>query len=464
MKLSIENFKSIEKVHNFEIKPFTILSGINSAGKSSFVQLLLLLKQTLKSKSEDNPLKLDGDLYKANGFSDLISNHDDDKNIKVSFVIPKSEFTELEEQKTTKLFNSIGNYNCHLDLEFSFNKSFIYISLFDLNFKFEEEEKRITFKTFRNQESEIKTNTPTFIDGNFNDNDISNIKINYSAIFPTQISYNKTFGSDELEELYKVVPLTDLKNILNNFFEQIYYIGPSREEPKETYTISKEYLTVGKSGKYVSQILKALEHEPINYHRLKNSPDGGIEYSLTRGTLLEAVNYWVCEEFEMAKHIEARKDENTYQIILKYISGLEVSIKHVGFGISQVLPIIVQGLLLPINGILIVEQPEIHLHPKIQSKMCDFLYSLTLQNRKVVVETHSSHFILRMRRRIAEDLTNEMDDNINLTFIENSLFRTLRLDDYGTILDYYPKDFIELPSGEMRAIIQAQVKKRKANE
>ena len=84
--------------------------------------------------------------------------------------------------------------------------------------------------------------------------------------------------------------------------------------------------------------------------------------------------------------------------------------------------------------------------------------------KKVIVETHSSHFITRMRRRIAEDESNAMDDRINFTFIDDNVFRTLELDDYGTILNYYPKDFIEQPADEMRAIVEAQIRKRNAND
>jgi predicted ATPase len=145
-------------------------------------------------------------------------------------------------------------------------------------------------------------------------------------------------------------------------------------------------------------------------------------------------------------------------------NGLKVNMKHVGFGISQLLPIVVQGLIMKDDGILIVEQPEVHLHPKIQSSLYDFLYSLTLDGKRVIVETHSSHFITRMRRRIAEDESNEMDDKISLTFIEGNVFRTLEMDDYGTILNYYPQDFLEQPAEEMKAIIEAQIRKRRQND
>ncbi|MCB0753259.1 MAG: AAA family ATPase, partial [Ignavibacteriae bacterium] len=316
------------------------------------------------------------------------------------------------------------------------------------------------------------TNNPTFIDENFTADDIANLTIDYNSIFPNQISYKQKNESrdiegnptSEIQELYKVVNITDTKSVISNFFESLYYIGPSRKEPQESYTFKKNYDIVGKYGENTSQILKNKAEEPTFYYTLETNNENNLSYIKKETSLIEAVNYWLCSEFSLAREIWSEEDDGKYRILLKYDNDLIVNIKHVGYGISQVLPIVVQGLLMKPGKILMIEQPELHLHPKIQSKLYDFLYSLTLSNKKIIVETHSSHLITRMRRRIAEDLTNEMDDKINLTFIENSLFRTLELDDYGTILNYYPKDFIEHPSREMRAIVEAQMKKRKFNE
>ena len=74
MKISIENFKSIKNLKNFQIKPFTVLSGVNSAGKSSFVQLLLLLKQTIELDSSKKPLLLNGEFYIVKDIIEIISN------------------------------------------------------------------------------------------------------------------------------------------------------------------------------------------------------------------------------------------------------------------------------------------------------------------------------------------------------------------------------------------------------
>ena len=473
MKISIENFKSIIKVQQFEIKPLTILSGINSAGKSSFFQLLLLIKHSIEQKSENNPLDLNGGLYEASAFSDLISNHNSENKIKISFSITKLEYQTLNTRKTTKYFDSLGDYNCEVNIHFSKLEDKVTISFFEIEFVFLDEiNKYIRFYRDEKFINNIETNNPTFIDENFTADDIANLTIDYNSIFPNQISYKQKNESrdiegnptSEIQELYKVVNITDTKSVISNFFESLYYIGPSRKEPQESYTFKKNYDIVGKYGENTSQILKNKAEEPTFYYTLETNNENNLSYIKKETSLIEAVNYWLCSEFSLAREIWSEEDDGKYRILLKYDNDLIVNIKHVGYGISQVLPIVVQGLLMKPGKILMIEQPELHLHPKIQSKLYDFLYSLTLSNKKIIVETHSSHLITRMRRRIAEDLTNEMDDKINLTFIENSLFRTLELDDYGTILNYYPKDFIEHPSREMRAIVEAQMKKRKFNE
>ena len=146
------------------------------------------------------------------------------------------------------------------------------------------------------------------------------------------------------------------------------------------------------------------------------------------------------------------------------LTGITSTIKHVGFGISQILPIIVEGLRINENETFVLEQPELHLHPKVQSNLTDFLISLVEQGKKVIIETHSDHLITRLRRRIAEDKNNQLDDKVLLTFVEvgknDVLFRNIAIDDFGVIELPYPEEFIERNDNELKAILKAQMNKR----
>jgi predicted ATPase len=259
------------------------------------------------------------------------------------------------------------------------------------------------------------------------------------------------------------VPKIDgIKTLINDFFKNIRYIGPLREQPKDEYSIKGENSFVGTRGEFLAEVLENHSNDTIEYYQLVEN-DGLIKYNLVKSKLIDAVRYWVCDIFNLSSDVYAIKNDDAYSIFLVNSAGIKTTIKHVGFGISQILPIIVEGLRIPRGGTLILEQPEIHLHPKIQSLLFDFLNSLVRHGKSVIIESHSDHLITRMRRRVAEDESNTLRNKINLTFIESNensiLFRNIDLDDFGTI-EYFPKDFIEKPDIELKAILKAQMKKR----
>jgi len=446
MKISVENFKSISSLQNFEIKPFTILSGVNSSGKSSFIQLLLLLKQTAEKSSTNDIFTINGKYYKVSDYKNLVYQKDLSNSISISFVFDKSEFGKLQDTIFLKRSD-----NAEILVSFGIEDNNPYIDTFKITLKLQEGKNPYLVLNHNKETNtyKIDANDQLFGEGIWNEN-VNQAMVDFVAFYPNAF---------EKDGEKKIIRIDWAKKMLDTFLINISYLGPDRETPKNEYTSStKSKESVGIKGEKVAQILQEKANEKIEYYIL-NTEEDSINFVKKESTLSQAVKYWMCDVFDVANDIYSEKTEDIYKIILKTKSGLEINIKHVGFGISQLLPIVVEGLLMKENRTLIVEQPEIHLHPKIQSQLFDFLYSLTLQGKKVIVETHSSHFITRMRRRIAEDESNKMADNINLTFIEDNVFRTIKLDDYGT-LDYFPKDFIEQDTMELKAIIKAQMKKR----
>lgn len=450
MKLSIENFKSIKKLHDFEIKPLTILSGVNSSGKSSFVQLLLLLKQTIKLDSSKEPLVLNGELYKVREFTDIVLNKNTDNKLKFSFQFNKSEI-ECLNLAVLSIFKTFSEYSCSIEVEIDIKDGKPFVALFStvFSFKGDKGDQSINVKLDINGKFNIETNTGIFGHELFSENP-KILNVAYSSFFP--VSYNK----------YLINILDGVKLLVDSFLQGISYIRPNRQDPKDEYPTSNNPKNVGTRGEFTAQILQDNAKDITNYYEIKNT-ENGITYIENNKTLIESVKYWMCDIFDIAKDIQAEKINEIYKIFLINKNNLKINIKHVGFGVSQLLPIVVEGLIMSKNGTLIIEQPEIHLHPKLQSKLYDFLYSLTKQGKKVIVETHSSHFITRMRRRIAEDDTNKMEGIIGLTFIEENIFKSIKLDDYGT-MNYYPDDFIEESNAELRAIVKAQMIKRKKND
>ena len=121
-----------------------------------------------------------------------------------------------------------------------------------------------------------------------------------------------------------------------------------------------------------------------------------------------------------------------------------VSLNNVGFGLSYVLPIILTGLIAPENSLIIIENPEAHLHPKGQSKIGYFLAKVASTNRQVVIETHSEHVINGMRLYNLENHIQE--DSFSITFfsIENKRteVKKIPINNKMEMLEW-PRDFFD---------------------
>jgi predicted ATPase len=164
--------------------------------------------------------------------------------------------------------------------------------------------------------------------------------------------------------------------------KSVVRIGPHRERPdRVTFVNPNEKSTfVGTQGENVMSIINQStdsEIEVLNEWIEKL----GIPYKITRNFI---------EEF------------NISLAILTDEEGMSVSLADVGYGISQVLPIVLESILRQ-NTIIAIEQPELHLHPKLQANLADlFIKSAEICNNNFILETHSEHIILRLKRRQKE--------------------------------------------------------------
>ena len=161
------------------------------------------------------------------------------------------------------------------------------------------------------------------------------------------------------------------------------------------------------------------------------------------------------------------KGNNVYRVkVRKTESSAEVLITDVGFGVSQVLPVIVLCYYVPEGSVILLEQPEIHLHPSVQSGLADVFID-AVKNRKVqiILESHSEHLLRRLQRRVAEKSIDPKD--MALYFCEalegGSRISSLDVDLYGNIKNW-PKGFFGDEFGEMAAITKAAMERKRNGE
>lgn len=478
MDITINNFKAINKETTFNINDINIITGKNSGGKSTLLQALLLIKQSVESNDPHKPLKLNQPYVALGKFRDISTSNCNHGRIHFKLTFRDDDI------KALKMENRKGKEVSRLEVSFdieSVKQKYDYkdyinsykIKITDLSGN----NHSLELRRKRGLLYEIETNSYDYfvLDlGLLNFDDVDDVvqnntaseqiktslaNISFKGLFPRDVTFR------DARQAFFSHRLHFPENIINEFLATIYYIGPLRESPKNYYYSEEEYITgVGTKGEYTPQLLaKKINSEVENVILDKNGNPTGI---LFNQSFIDAIRYWACDVFKLAKNIEIKAEPNgvIYRIMIKNGSNKSYPINNVGFGVSQLLPIIVQGLILPKNSLLLLEQPEIHLHPSLQAKLFDFILSLQKKGINTLVETHSDHFITRLRRRIVEDNTNEVSNSINLTFVGEKdgmqNYELLNMDDMGN-LTYWPEGFFDQYESDIQAIVKAQITKRK---
>ena len=149
--------------------------------------------------------------------------------------------------------------------------------------------------------------------------------------------------------------------------------------------------------------------------------------------------------------------------VRKSAKAPEVLLTDVGFGVSQILPVLVLCFYVPPGSTIILEQPEIHLHPSVQSGLADVLIDAWKKRRvQILLESHSEHLLRRLQRRVAEQGLSK--DDVGLYFCSTrdggSRLTTLDLDLHGNIKNW-PDGFFGDEFGEIAAMSRAGLKRRR---
>ena len=245
------------------------------------------------------------------------------------------------------------------------------------------------------------------------------------------------------------------------FSEQgLHYLGPLREEP-QTVGIPHAISIPKYIGKRGEQIEVVLRNHGSDLIRVLLPGE-----SLRRDVLLlDAVQSWAAHLGLVEKvEIEDRAQFGLTVMIKPHGTDSTLPLSAVGVGVSQLLPVLVLCLLAEPGSVILLEQPELHLHPALQQRLADFFVAMVRSGRQLIVETHSEYMVSRLRRRIVEDPEDELLDLAKVVFAERdretglTTYRDVELSPYGAI-EEWPAGFFDQAAEEERAIIMGGVKK-----
>ncbi len=265
--------------------------------------------------------------------------------------------------------------------------------------------------------------------------------------------------------------ITEATWYLDNFFaSSLKYLGPLRDAPKPLYPLAPaaDPHDVGLRGEHTASILELHKNNKIRYIPSANFKDPVIDRNLVTRTLETAVIDWL-QYLGVASSVKSRDLGKLGHELKVGLSNSDSTydLTHVGVGVSQVLPILVMCLLADTDSTLVFEQPELHLHPKVQTLLGDFFLSMALSKKQCIVETHSEYFIDRLRFRIAAaSPEKELNSQTKIYFVEkpsqSSSFREVVINEYGAILDW-PEGFFDQSQQQAEEILRAAAMKRKAS-
>jgi predicted ATPase len=431
-RLRFTNFKAWEDSGDIRLAPLTVLFGANSAGKTSIPQLLLLLKQTAESPDRQRALQL-GDnrtLIDLGTYDDAVRNHDTTRPLRIELDWTLGESLEIQDPITEQRFSGTD-----LSFQVSISADRRHQPLVqEFRYAVSEEGSKPIEIVMKRRETGGKFELTS---------DTYNLVRHPGRPWPLPEPVRFYGFPDEATAYYQNTAfLSDLVLELERMLKSVFYVGPLREYPRRLYLWSGETPDhVGIKGDRAVEAILAAGGRTFNWkpgQRRKPLAELVAERLRSMGLI---------KDFQVKPLGQHRKE---YEVLVRTAAGLpEVKLTDVGFGVSQVLPVIVEALYVPSRSIVIFEQPEIHLHPRVQADLADlFVDAIRARENGVprdcqfIVESHSEHFLRRLQRRIAEEELSK--DDAALYFVNttgaSARVEPLDVDLYGNIRNW-PEGF-----------------------
>ncbi|MDX1994777.1 MAG: DUF3696 domain-containing protein [bacterium] len=461
-RLKLTNFKSWrERDRDIELAPVTLLFGTNSSGKSSILQSLLLIKQTAEGFDRGQHLNLGGeirDYINLGSYRDLIYKHDENNDLGISFTWEWEDgLTGASEYYPVKIDTELISYSAiwkqvgdtirltklryeGLDRNVTQPKVFV-----DVEYKAQKYQYRVS-EPYKLQLPGIPSASRNSADGEVTSEPESGYRLPNANL--EQPIYQENVSGEQEWMGTEEISTDKFNTAFESIIEAMFYLAPLRQYPRRTYQWS-------------GSIPKTIE------------PDGGnaiaalIAMGRRNEKLLQQVSYWlaklgIVDDFQIQP---LDRDKRFYEAQIR-IGETTSALLDVGFGVSQVLPVITLLFFAPEGSIILLEQPELHLHPRAQAVLADlFLEVAEKRNLQLIVESHSEHLLRRMQRRIAEtEYAWATPEKVRAYFCssgeEGSQIEDVQIDEYGQIRNWPDKFFGDI-SGDLSALMNAALQRRR---
>lgn len=448
-RLRAARFKAWKDSGELRLAPITVLFGANSAGKTSISQLLLLLRQTVESPDRARVLHF-GDSrtpVDLGGYREIAFGHDTSAPLEIAL-----EWTLDTPLTVSDPLSGNARRGDRLRFEVTLRAD-------------EREQPEVTALAYTLSEgadARLSTRMTRRADGSYaldaSGYDVV-LRPERSDSLPRPSRFYG-FPEEAVAHYQNTSFVSDLVLALERELRRVHYVGPLREYPKSLYLWSGDVPEhVGERGERVIEAILAGGGRSFDWAadpRPRSLPEVVAERLRDMGLI---------HELEVRPIGEHRREHEVWVKTGAHMP--RVRLTDVGFGVSQVLPVVVESFFVPPRSVVIFEQPELHLHPKVQADLADLFVDAIRareggEERHVqfLIESHSEHFLRRLQRRIAEERL--APEDAALYFVgggaEGASVEALEVDAFGNILNW-PEGFFGDEMADLVARAEAQAKR-----
>jgi len=360
--IELKNFKCFDHV-SLPLRSLTLLSGTNASGKSTLLQSLIILHQTVVDNEWSNRLLMNGSLINLGSVSDVVNKLHGRKVIEIS----------IEDEKNLYLWSFEGERE---DLSMAINHILV---------------------------NDKKYDSPK----------------NLRYFLPEDI---------------------DIDSIVTQSLMNLTYISAERVGPREFYPLADKnsVLVVGPAGEYSASVL---------YWKREMDTLEELKIEKVQDTIQRQVEARMKRFFPgFVMKLDPIPQTNSFTLGIRTSDATDFHRPiNVGFGVTQTFPIIVASLTANKGDILLIENPEVHLHPAGQSLMGLFLAEVAAAGIQIILETHSDHILNGIRKAVKNNMINHKD--VSLYYFENDTNAEInisnpQIDKKGNI-DFWPSGFFD---------------------
>ncbi|NJL13826.1 MAG: DUF3696 domain-containing protein [Microscillaceae bacterium] len=426
-QIKLKNFKIFKDETCFPLANINLLTGINGKGKSSFLQSLLLMRQSIEQDENTSQIYLNGGCVRLGSFEDIKNIDSASEKIEITFSLshPKLHFSFdlaflfLENPKNHSLLD-LGELLIHSDSEaFFFNKS--------------SGKTARGIKIYKSKDNEF----PYF-----------------EEWLETDILINKNANLNSLHRFfYLYIKRENHEYLIGRYFKklnEIHHISADRIGPRDFYLKENlgKFINVGSKGEMTANVLSLKKDDLVN---------DALYIGKDAKSLVQQTEEWLKEIFGDAKFtIDDSSREVIYMLFNTKPNANRYKPANVGFGYSYALPIIVSGLIAQEGEILIVENPEAHLHPRAQSKLMLFLSKVASTGVQVFIESHSEHILNALRIAVKDQEIKIGSEDVRVLYFhesETSYFTHIPIKPNGKI-ENWPDGFFDQTEKDLDKLYQ----------